>query len=302
MKNLFKAKTKNPRIFKGYKDWNQLSEVIAYENIILPAASKMSKPKLYRVMSVNSKGKYIDQFIKVTPKSILVIDEKTNYINYEKLFFEIEEVSAPPSNLEIHMRFTKEISKSPGFFRNESTDDQDEVKKFCCHSLQERQALLEEIFNSTIASPSCKTLQSYQVTKTTKQGKKQERCLKFANDCLMTVDKRVIKNEFHFLVFEGLRIYNDSVFMKIKGEENERHITTQDPEELKSSIEESIKKNQEILKTYAVDPVCEVEVNPQVVNYVETVKEENKEVKEEYTIESVTDSLEFIDDDQVIEI
>lgn len=304
LKNLFKSKTKITRILKGYKDWNQLSEVIPFENIVLPAASKMSKPKIYRVMSVNSKGKYIDQFIKVTPKSILVIDEKTNYINYEKLFLEIEEVSAPPSNLEIHMRFCPEIMKTSGFFRNEQMDDQDEIKKFCCHSLQERQGLLEDIFNSTIASPNCKTLQSFQVTKTSKQGKKQERVLRFANDCLMTVDKRVVKNEFHFLVFEGVRIYNDSLFMKIKGEENERLVTTQNPEELKASIEESIKKNQEILKTFAINHICELGVNPQVVQYSEPVKEVLTEEKEQLMtgIESVTDSIEFIDDDQVIEI
>jgi hypothetical protein len=292
--------------------------VISPDHIVLPAVTKMSKPRIYKVMYSTAKGKYVDQLIKITPKSILVIEEKGNTIAYEKLLIDIEEVSAPFANLEIHLKFGADGSKGNGFFNAEGADDVDEVKKFCCHSLKDRQSLLDDLWATTCDSQNAKSLTVFNVTKSVKNQKKVERCIKLANDSLVMIDKRTIKNDIHFLCVEYAKIneYNsDVLLLKIKGEEYEEELLCQNPEELKMAIDEGVKRNQDLLKSMATDTVCEVDVVDVSIPLKDPVYMEEKVepidskilfLRQSVMIESVTDlvglSLEDAYEDSTDEI
>eukprot|EP01080_Neovahlkampfia_damariscottae_P001897 gene1897-1038_t len=254
---------KNMKI-KSLKHWQLLNEYIKFESIVLPKETTMSQPKIYSIQISNSKGKLQDKLLKLTSKSILVIDEKTNYISFEKLFSDIEEISAPPSNLEIHMRLVPEGNKKSNlFFKNENIEDSNEfdVKKFICKSLLERSSILDEIFETVISSKNCKTLQAYEVIKINKTGKKQERLFKLTNDNILNIDGRVIKNEFPYFAIEFIKldsIKKDTLLIKMLNEETIREIVSSQSNQIIESIKESTQKCKERILNLRENEICEL--------------------------------------------
>jgi hypothetical protein len=256
-------KNKNRKI-KELREWQLLGEYIKFENIVLPAQSRMSQPKIFSIQTLNSKGKYQDRLLKITPKSFLIIDEKINYVSYEKLLAEIEEISAPPSNLEIHMRFAPEGNKKAFLFlKNEKEDETGDfdVKKFMCRSLSDRVAILDEIFETVVSSKDCKTLQAYQVIKVNKTGKKQERLFKLTNDNILNVDGRIIKNEFPYLAIESIQldsVKKDTLNIKMLHEDKIRDILTSQGDQIIESVQESLQRLKERIKRYRENDICEI--------------------------------------------
>jgi hypothetical protein len=256
-------KNKNRKI-KELREWQLLGEYIKLENIVLPAQSRLSQPKIFSIQTLNSKGKYQDRLLKITPKSFLIIDEKINYVSYEKLLAEIEEISAPPSNLEIHMRFAPEGNKKAFLFlKNEKEDENGDfdVKKFMCRSLSDRVAILDEIFETVVSSKYCKTLQAYQVIKVNKTGKKQERLFKLTNDNILNVDGRIIKNEFPYLAIESIQldsIKKDTLNIKMLHEDKIRDILTSQGDQIIESVQESLQRLKERTKRFRENDICEI--------------------------------------------
>jgi hypothetical protein len=143
--------------------------------VLLPEETKSFVPDSFKVVKINPKGKHQDRIIKLTPKSILNIDPKNNTIKNERLLAEVEEVSAPQSNLEVHMKFRPSNIKgptSPFFSSHTETDNNPEnynhlddsvFRRYIVSSEQERSDLLEELFETTVQSQFIDTLQAFQV-------------------------------------------------------------------------------------------------------------------------------------------
>ncbi|KAG2393976.1 hypothetical protein C9374_003740 [Naegleria lovaniensis] len=234
----FFAKTKLAVSAKKQKDYlkkivlmDDYSRLISHgfkreEDILLPEISKFNVPKTYKIIKVNPKGKHQERLLKITMMSLLNIDPKSKIVKNERLLSEIEEISAPPSNLEIHMRFRPITPKTdqpipyfPDNMEDEETDDDSNdvaVKKkkkfevgfrrYIVNSEQEREAVLEEIFETVVRSQYCTTYQSFSALLYKGTSKKAKRLLKLTADSILEVSGRTIKNEFPFIGIEYCRM------------------------------------------------------------------------------------------------
>ncbi|KAL0487675.1 hypothetical protein AKO1_008740 [Acrasis kona] len=237
--------------------WTQLLQYIRPSNILLPEESKAIVPDSYRVVKINPKGKRQDRIIKLTPKSILNIDPKNNSIKNERLLAEVEEVSAPQNNLEVHMKFRpipnsnmKPSSPNSGHQDQEDLLDDSVFRRYIVNTEKERSDLLEDLFETTVQSQFIDTAQAFQITETCfltedegsehRTSKRSDRVYKLTNDSILVVDKRLIKTEIPFIAIEYCKPspdQRDTVILKVKYEEHERLITC---EARSKQVEDSI--------------------------------------------------------------
>jgi hypothetical protein len=167
--------------------WEKLPEIVTLSQTLLPEESKIFAEQGYNVVKVNPKGKHQDRTIVITPKSILNIDPKTYSIKNERLLSEVEEIIAPTSNLEIHMKFRPILNGSPNddsgkpFFSSKSKDDIEKelvnpsyipdyvldidsvFRRYILSSLVERSLLLEDLFETTVRSQFVNAPTAYQI-------------------------------------------------------------------------------------------------------------------------------------------
>ena len=206
------------------------------EDVLIPEVSKFNVPKSYKIIKVNPKGKHQERLLKITMMSLLNIDPKSKVVKNERLLSEIEEISAPPSNLEIHMRFRPITPKTdqpiPYFPDGLDEDDTDEdgtkkkkkaevgFRRYIVNSEQEREALLEEIFETVVRSQFCTTFQSFNTLLFKGSSKKAKRLLKLTADSILEVSGRVTKNEFPFIGVEYCRMANSASLFSALGADN----------------------------------------------------------------------------------
>src|SRR3989338_4134249 len=165
-------------------------------------------------------------YLKLT--RLLRLIQKENIKN-ERLLSEIEEISAPPSNLEIHMRFRPITPKTdqpipyfPDNLDDDDTDDETPIngkkkkktdvgfRRYIVNSEQEREAVLEEIFETVVRSQYCTTYQSFNALLYKGTSKKAKRLIKLTSDSMLEVSGRTIKNEFPFIGIEYCRLTSAS--------------------------------------------------------------------------------------------
>ncbi|EFC41685.1 hypothetical protein NAEGRDRAFT_80615 [Naegleria gruberi] len=250
------AKTKMASTPKKQKDYakkivmmEDYSKLLAHgfrreEDILIPEVSKFNVPKTYKIIKVNPKGKHQERLLKVTMMSLLNIDPKSKAIKNERLLSEIEEISAPPSNLEIHMRFRPITPKTdqpiPYFPDNLDDDDTDDetpmngkkkkksevgFRRYIVNSEQEREAVLEEIFETVVRSQYCTTYQSFNSLLYKGTSKKAKRLIKLTADSMLEVSGRTIKNEFPFIGIEYCRLTSASPLAELDNFDNEEEET-----------------------------------------------------------------------------
>jgi hypothetical protein len=252
------------------QSWIQLHEYIRPAFVLLPEESKAFLPDSFKVVKINPKGKHQERIIKLTPKSILNIDPKNNTIRNERLLADIEEVSAPQSNLEVHMKFRPSNTKgplSPFFSSNVEHDISPETnyhhlddavfRRYIVASENERSDLLEELFETTVQSQFIDTVQAFQLNETTfstddessdhRTARKTERVYKFTNDSILVVDKRTIKSELPFIAVEYVKVLNndlrDTAHLKMKHEEHERVLLCEGrAKQIEDSVNDGLKR------------------------------------------------------------
>jgi len=223
--------------------WEKLPDYVTLPQTIVTEETRIFVDQSYRVIKVNSKGKHQDRLIVITPKSILNIDPKSLSIKNERLLSEIEEVVAPTSNLDIHMKFkpttyqTLDDNGKP-FFSGKTKDDIEKelsysdssvdidsiFRKYVLNSVQERALLLEDLFETTVRSQFVAAPVAYKVTQVfvgdenssvsheeaftqmSRKKNRETRILKFSNDHILEVDKRSIKYRLPFIAVQNVEL------------------------------------------------------------------------------------------------
>ncbi|KAL9655139.1 hypothetical protein ABK040_008915 [Willaertia magna] len=250
-KNFLKLKVGS--IQKKQKDYlkkiillDDYSKLINYgfkkeSEVTIPEVSKLNVAKHYKIIKVNPKGKHQERLLKITMMSLLNIDPKSRAIKNERLLSEIEEISAPPSNLEILMRFRPITVKGgdpiiPFFPENDHLDndneeDQDDLKstsstsgndkkkekkkskvglrRYIVNTENERELLLEDIFETVVRSQHCTTFQSFNILRFKSASKKTKRLIKLTSDSILEVSGRTIKYEYPFIGVEYCRFVTE---------------------------------------------------------------------------------------------
>eukprot|EP01111_Echinosteliopsis_oligospora_P016784 TRINITY_DN7083_c0_g1_i1.p1 TRINITY_DN7083_c0_g1~~TRINITY_DN7083_c0_g1_i1.p1 ORF type:complete len:862 (+),score=221.30 TRINITY_DN7083_c0_g1_i1:213-2798(+) len=208
-------------------NWKDLTKTIDVENILLPETSKDYITKSYRVIKVNAKGKKQERLIKFTPNSILNIDPKTKVMSNEKRIDEIEEIISAPGSPEFLMRFAitegaVAKKKNPLVFSGAFSSAKDlYLRRYICNTIQERDSVLQDIYEMGFKGHWMKANPEFKVTKVNQAGKHQERVFKLTIDSLLNLNSNTIKSETSFAGIDTVTqdSYDpDIIYLKLKGE------------------------------------------------------------------------------------
>eukprot|EP01113_Clastostelium_recurvatum_P021211 TRINITY_DN2509_c0_g1_i2.p1 TRINITY_DN2509_c0_g1~~TRINITY_DN2509_c0_g1_i2.p1 ORF type:complete len:928 (-),score=285.96 TRINITY_DN2509_c0_g1_i2:70-2805(-) len=220
-------KLKN-KIYEVY-NWKELTKTIDTDSIMLPESSKDYITKSYNVVKVNAKGKRQDRLVKFTSNSVLNIDPKTRRIQNEKRIEEIEEIACKHGSPDIFMRFKvtpdELAQKSKSLFGGSHADL--EFRRYVCNNEQERDSILQDIFENAFKLNFVKARQEYRVVKVNQAGKHQERIFKLTCDSLLNLADTKIQSETSFAGIEGVTLDPhdaDVLWMKLKAEPFRRKI------------------------------------------------------------------------------
>eukprot|EP00163_Fabomonas_tropica_P001240 TRINITY_DN1094_c0_g1_i2.p1 TRINITY_DN1094_c0_g1~~TRINITY_DN1094_c0_g1_i2.p1 ORF type:complete len:531 (+),score=91.00 TRINITY_DN1094_c0_g1_i2:231-1823(+) len=137
-------------------DWKNLGQYIPEKNIMLPEESRNVVTKAYAVVKVNSKGKRQERLIKLTANSLMNMDTGATMIKNEKLFLNLK-IEAPDNEPILDLRFlNNEAAPSdlPGYFLHSkgSSSSDLESRRYVCKSINERDAIVQDIFEASLKS------------------------------------------------------------------------------------------------------------------------------------------------------
>lgn len=265
LKNIPKEKNVKRKLV-DISEWLQLLETIDAANLMIPEETKLALPQGYRITKVNSKGKYQERQIKITPKSILNVDPKTNTIKTECLLTDIDEVAAPPLNMELQLKFHQHSKNMDGIFDPEketAVTDELMFRRFICSSMQERQLFLEDLFDTVVRAKQCNTLQAFSVTHSSATAKAKERLARFTTDSLCLIEKRTIKEEVPFVLIESVTLEAGKVVLALKNVEGDLELASAQAKDLHATIAEGMKHVQEIIKVRASSNKLELQIAAQ---------------------------------------
>ncbi|KAH3760372.1 rasGTPase-activating protein [Pelomyxa schiedti] len=265
-------------------NWKELTSIIKLENIMLPDSSKDYITKSYLVIKVNSKGRRQERIIKFTPTSFLNIEPKTKTIRDEKLLSQISEIIAEQNSTTLLMKFVTETPQppttpppitpptaSPATSTTPSSNneppkptgrrfsvtsklldrDLDLVqRRYVCSSVQERDAILQDIFVCSMKwfeqhPHQLPQPQEYDVVKVNKAGKHQDRTFKITVDSLMNVAEQQIKTELSFAGIENVILdasSPDTLLLKLRAETSWRKIICKNTKSLLEQLLQGMKQ------------------------------------------------------------
>eukprot|EP00761_Pharyngomonas_kirbyi_P000703 gb/GECH01000703.1/.p1 GENE.gb/GECH01000703.1/~~gb/GECH01000703.1/.p1 ORF type:complete len:754 (+),score=170.42 gb/GECH01000703.1/:1-2262(+) len=239
--------------------WEDLVSLLPYEHIALPEETKMFVGDTVRAVKVNAKGKRQDRSIKLTWNSILNIDPKTNTIKNERLLYEIQEISCPPDSLEVNIRFQPEfIREQSGFFSAlRSKSDDLLFRKYICRNSDQRDELMESIFETTVISPSISQQQVFEVEVilSATKSKRFERILKFTRDSILFIDRRIIRDEIPFIAIDSITSPSPqsySAALHIRGDPVQRVILSAFVTDFVASVKAGMARSRELLQGRSV--------------------------------------------------
>eukprot|EP00768_Dysnectes_brevis_P005053 gnl/Dysnectes_brevis/3644_a4648_843.p1 GENE.gnl/Dysnectes_brevis/3644_a4648_843~~gnl/Dysnectes_brevis/3644_a4648_843.p1 ORF type:complete len:593 (-),score=173.14 gnl/Dysnectes_brevis/3644_a4648_843:589-2367(-) len=198
------------------------------------------KPKHYRLVKINRKGKRQDRVVKFTTSSLINIEQSQKHsglIKNEVCGGDISIISAPKTKPLITLAFLpgKSGTAAPGVFISEKRDRG--PRTYECPTIRARDEILGEILelcfraarasDTTISSvdPPAVLPPAFKVIKVNRHGKSQSRVFKLTKDSLLNLDGSKIKTETHFASFEYSRPDEEDpkcFWFKVRGEEDPR--------------------------------------------------------------------------------
>eukprot|EP00026_Physarum_polycephalum_P009383 Phypoly_transcript_09505.p1 GENE.Phypoly_transcript_09505~~Phypoly_transcript_09505.p1 ORF type:complete len:415 (+),score=83.28 Phypoly_transcript_09505:95-1246(+) len=236
-------------------NWKQLTKLIDTDNILLPETSKDYITKSYKLIKVNAKGKKQERLIKFTANSLLNIDPKTKKLQNEKRIDEIEEMSSVDGSADLDLRFDvvekPTVSKKALPFSFSAGNDKDQAsRRYICNNVQERDSILQDIYEMSFKNHWMKPPPEFKVTKVNQAGKHQERVFKLTIDSLLNLNNNQIKSETSFAGIEGVfmdPVEPDTAWIKLKAENYRRKIICSQANLLVEHLNEAVKRYTQVV-------------------------------------------------------
>jgi hypothetical protein len=160
-------------LVKTAYDWMDLSEAIEPNKIWIPFVSKKFTPLTYHVVKVNAQDKRQERYMKVSNESLLNIDPKACTVKNEIMLQKIEEIRSRPGSNEIIIKYNAETpeeiqARGAGYFLKEHSKTGIQTRKYNCYTDQQREIIVEAIFEAGIRSASLTLNQTFLVDKENK--------------------------------------------------------------------------------------------------------------------------------------
>eukprot|EP00771_Trimastix_marina_P000561 gnl/Trimastix_PCT/1580.p1 GENE.gnl/Trimastix_PCT/1580~~gnl/Trimastix_PCT/1580.p1 ORF type:complete len:929 (-),score=310.30 gnl/Trimastix_PCT/1580:734-3139(-) len=232
-------------------DWRALERFIEPSALRLPEESRSFIAKAYRVTKVNHKGKQQIRHIKLTTDSLLNIEGKSNKIQNERLLTEIDEILGPPDSPELVILFGDRpapASSRIGFFPAEKSTDADRRRRrYVCASVQQRDEILEDIFETAVRAGSITLPQAFRVVEMIGPTKRALRVLKLTADSALLLNGRAICEEIHLTSIQSVRVQDGCLWVHLKMN-GVRQLRCSDAAEAKRAIDQRIRINAEALR------------------------------------------------------
>ena len=264
----------NQSLVKYIYDWTELTQFIESKNIGIPYSSKKFQPIIYSVHKVTSKDKLQERLLKLTLDSILVMDPFDQRVHLEILFSDLQAVCCRKDAFEIFMQYVYNedksglvtVGKGSSLHKNAQKKSVQSLR-LTCETEAQRDALAEMIYDLSIHSNSlfCNATFDVDILREN-QKKKVQNYLKFTHDSIAIFENKLLAFEINYSIIESFKLDEDKFGMDIKymkrGKEFHYIFTSQDTEDIKDALEDSINRfqfyietEQELFKRVKVDQI-----------------------------------------------
>jgi len=208
--NIMSAETRTKLVRVAY-DWTDLSDMIEPQKIWIPFVSKKFVPITYNLVKVNNNEKKQERLMKITNESLLNIDPKAGTVQNEIMLQKIQEVRARKGANEILIKFEPETeqeitNRGAGYFLKSGANVGIQTRKYSCYTEQQRDIIVEAIYDAGIRSSSLNLVQTFMVQKENKKGKMQKRLLKLTLDSMLNFKEKIIKREIPYSTIQSFYV------------------------------------------------------------------------------------------------
>ncbi len=209
---------KRGKLLKMIYDWADLADVIEPLKIWIPAVSKRFVAATFKLVKINEQDKKQDRLCKVSTDTLMNIDIKTGLVQNEILLKTIEEVRTKQGSTELIIKYNplseQEIAQmGPGYFlktpkKNEASPTGPQTRTYATFYEQQREAVVDCLFDSAIRSFSLKHPQVFFVNKVSKKSasKKKKRLLKFTVDSVLHFKDKTMIREIAYSMIQSFYI------------------------------------------------------------------------------------------------
>lgn len=209
LKNLFMSSKQKRKAHFVY-DYLQLATLINLSQVSIASETRMVLPKAYTFIKIAQSGKEDHRVIKLTPKSLLVIDMKDKSIMDERLLIDIEYVSAPETCFDVRISLKTHEHYDKGYFGTYS--DYTVQDAFDWHlvaeSIDERTSFMTDMFEITCGAGSLATRTAYRGTFSFPDRSLRECILQITVDSMMlVVNKSIIHWEVPLLLISDVKLH-----------------------------------------------------------------------------------------------
>jgi hypothetical protein len=206
------------KVVKTAHEWTDLGDLIEPSKIWIPFVSKKFVPLTYNLVKIGKNEKRKERLMKVTNESLLNIDPKTGVVQTEIMLQKIQEVRSRQGANEIIIKYVPEtaqeiMDRGGGYFLKQSKSTDVKTHKYSCYTEQQRDIIVEAIFDAGIRSSSLSLPQTFLVDKENKKGRKQKRLIKFTLDSILNFKDKTIKREIPFSTIQSF--YLDTVNKRV---------------------------------------------------------------------------------------
>jgi hypothetical protein len=210
MLNIMSPETRTKLVKIAY-DWTELGDMIEPQKIWIPFVSKKFVPITYNLIKVNNSEKKQERLMKITNESLLNIDPKAGTVQNEIMLQKIQEVRARKGANEILIKFEPEneqevLNRGAGYFLKPVSQVGIQTRKYSCYSEQQRDIIIEAIYDAGIRSSSLNLIQTFMVEKENKKGKMQKRLLKLTLDSILSFSEKIIRREIPYSTIQSFYV------------------------------------------------------------------------------------------------
>ena len=216
--NMMSGETRKQLVKIAY-DWMDLSEVIEPNKIWIPFVSKKFTPMTYHVVKAQQQQQQqqvrAERYLKIANDSLLNIDAKTCTVQREILFAKMVDISTVTGSSEIIISYSPEsdeerntrgalyLSKPSSSSNKQNQQQQLKIKRYQCYTEQQRDIILEAIFEAAVRSASLNVRQTFVVQREQKKNKMQRWLIKLTTDSMLNFQDKSIKNEVPYSTIQS---------------------------------------------------------------------------------------------------
>jgi hypothetical protein len=261
------------KVMKDSYEWTDISDLIEPTKVWIPFVSKKFVPITYNLVKITSKDKKQERLLKIGHDSLLNIDPKNGTVHNEISLNQIQEIRSRKEANEIIIKFTAHSdedslivtkSKQSSMSTDQSTP---QTLRYSCFTENQRDIIVESIFDSSIRSCSLEFEQTFNILKENESGKKEPRILKLTSDSILNFQEKIIKKEIPYATIQSFYVDHDekdklTIHFMNKGQKRAYIVRSKEAERLRDALLDAIMRfrfyvttEQELFKRTKVDAV-----------------------------------------------